>query len=259
MRARARSAIYVKCGRRVAAVAMTAACVRPGLTDFISRISEGDDSEEMTVAMLEDKLIPHTQHHIRSFRRRSSEYHSRRVTTPVSPSVPRRRSSSIAVARQAPLMVEHQRPWGHISPRSVSPRGGRQTASLGGSSGYRARTASMPAVPRNRPMLGQLRRCEEMDYQQEEYYRVRSFSITPNGIFNLGDSFKSRRSRSINSVSSTGSSHSDVSLPPRERLPRYTSLGVTRQVIVAAVPYICTREMFRWNFNPNTGYPGRFP
>jgi hypothetical protein len=76
------------------------------------------------------------------------------------------------------------------------------------------------------PLLGQLRRCEEMEYQQEEYYRVRSFSITPNGIFNLGDSFKSRRSRSVNSVSSTGSSHSDVSLPPRERLPRYAAQSV---------------------------------
>jgi hypothetical protein len=58
-----------------------------------------------------------------------------------------------------------------------------------------------------------------MEYQQE-YYRVRSFSITANGIFNLGDSFKPRRSRSINSVCSTASSRSDVSLPPRERLLR---------------------------------------
>ncbi|CAB0044210.1 unnamed protein product [Trichogramma brassicae] len=37
-----------------------------------------------------------------------------------------------------------------------------------------------------------------------EYYRLRSFSITANGVFNLGDSLKSRRSRSINSVTSSG-------------------------------------------------------
>ncbi|KAJ9601530.1 hypothetical protein L9F63_000273 [Diploptera punctata] len=76
------------------------------------------------------------------------------------------------------------------------------------------------------PMLGQLRKtgaAEEVS-EDQEYYRVRSFSITPNGIFNLGDSFKSRRTRSITSVSSTGSSHSDVSsLPFRERLPSTSS------------------------------------
>jgi len=39
-----------------------------------------------------------------------------------------------------------------------------------------------------------------------EYYRLRSFSITANGVFNLGDSLKARRSRSINSVTSSGTS-----------------------------------------------------
>lgn len=38
-----------------------------------------------------------------------------------------------------------------------------------------------------------------------EYYRLRSFSITANGVFNLGDSLKTRRSRSINSVTSSTS------------------------------------------------------
>ncbi|GAB1859678.1 GTP-binding protein REM 1 [Camponotus japonicus] len=38
-----------------------------------------------------------------------------------------------------------------------------------------------------------------------EYYRLRSFSITANGIYNLGDSLKTRRSRSINSVTSSTS------------------------------------------------------
>lgn len=70
----------------------------------------------------------------------------------------------------------------------------------------------------SQPMLGQLRRCGD---QHQEYYRVRSFSITPNGVFNLGDSFKSRLSCSVNSVSSTSSNRSDVS---PTRLPRYRSV-----------------------------------
>nr|CAD7448521.1 unnamed protein product [Timema bartmani] len=70
------------------------------------------------------------------------------------------------------------------------------------------------------PMLGQLRRTDDVG-EDVEYYRVRSFSITPNGIFNLGDSFRSRRSRSINSASSSGSSQSINSTPShRERVPR---------------------------------------
>jgi hypothetical protein len=43
-----------------------------------------------------------------------------------------------------------------------------------------------------------------------EYYRLRSFSITANGVFNLGDSLKARRSRSINSVTSSGTSCSST-------------------------------------------------
>ncbi|XP_021938633.1 GTP-binding protein RAD-like isoform X3 [Zootermopsis nevadensis] len=95
-----------------------------------------------------------------------------------------------------------------VAPSPMSPRRGRRAPS------YRLRTASVPAVPRLTPMLGQLRRCGD---QHQEYYRVRSFSITPNGVFNLGDSFKSRLSCSVNSVSSTSSNRSDVS---PTRLPR---------------------------------------
>lgn len=43
-----------------------------------------------------------------------------------------------------------------------------------------------------------------------EYYRLRSFSITANGVSNLGDSLKSRRSKSINSVTSCGTSCSST-------------------------------------------------
>nr|CAD7260400.1 unnamed protein product [Timema shepardi] len=76
------------------------------------------------------------------------------------------------------------------------------------------------------PMLGQLRRTDDVG-EDVEYYRVRSFSITPNGIFNLGDSFRSRRSRSINSASSSGSSQSINSTPShRERVPRQLGTAI---------------------------------
>ena len=40
---------------------------------------------------------------------------------------------------------------------------------------------------------------------EEEYYRLRHFSITTKGVVNRGDSLKSRRSRSNNSVASSNS------------------------------------------------------
>lgn len=40
---------------------------------------------------------------------------------------------------------------------------------------------------------------------EEEYYRLRHFSITGKGVINRGDSLKSRRSRSNNSVASSNS------------------------------------------------------
>ncbi|KYN32294.1 GTP-binding protein REM 1 [Trachymyrmex septentrionalis] len=48
--------------------------------------------------------------------------------------------------------------------------------------------------------------CEEGETEDGiEYYRLRSFSITANGVNNLGDLLKTRRSRSINSVTSSTS------------------------------------------------------
>ncbi|KFB36563.1 hypothetical protein ZHAS_00003753 [Anopheles sinensis] len=41
---------------------------------------------------------------------------------------------------------------------------------------------------------------------EEEYYRLRHFSITGKGVVNRGDSLKSRRSKSNNSVASSNSS-----------------------------------------------------
>ncbi|XP_037889389.1 serine-rich adhesin for platelets [Glossina fuscipes] len=74
----------------------------------------------------------------------------------------------------------------------------------------RLRTSSMPAESR-KPRLADTRRaaihCADLDL---EYYRLRSFSITSHGVCNLGDSLRSRRSRSINSVTSTGTSNSGL-------------------------------------------------
>ncbi|XP_025990168.1 uncharacterized protein LOC105202297 isoform X1 [Solenopsis invicta] len=100
------------------------------------------------------------------------------------------------------------------SPTSPSGSAGLTSGMRGGSAPrqYRSRTSSMPAVPRHRPMLADTRRGggaaggEEGEIEDGiEYYRLRSFSITANGIYNLGDSLKTRRSRSINSVTSSTS------------------------------------------------------
>lgn len=138
--------------------------------DFFSKLS--DENDEGVVSLLEDKLIPRAksnnnnnnkrqQHEKRwvlsrrSFHRRPVEYHD---TSP-SPAGSRRRSSSIAVARQTPdlhrfLQAEQQRPWGHLSPAPVatpspSPVGSRPVSPRPRQN-YRSRTASMPVVPRHK-------------------------------------------------------------------------------------------------------------
>ncbi|XP_033220974.1 GTP-binding protein RAD-like [Belonocnema kinseyi] len=169
---------------------------------------------------------------------------------PKSPTPSRRRSCSIAVARPTPdlhrFLQAETGPWGHLSPSprsptrtpaispgavsntshlslGTSPGGPSPTSPAGSASGsrgpptrqYRGRTSSMPpAVPRHKPMLGETKRCgiaggDEGD-GEVEFYRLRSFSITANGVFNLGDSLKSRHSRSINSVTSSGTSCSSI-------------------------------------------------
>lgn len=45
---------------------------------------------------------------------------------------------------------------------------------------------------------------------EEEYYRLRHFSITGKGVVNRGDSLKSRRSRSNNSVASSNSRYTVI-------------------------------------------------
>lgn len=66
---------------------------------------------------------------------------------------------------------------------------------------------------------------------EEEYYRLRHFSITGKGIVNRGDSLKSRRSRSNNSVASSNSSteHLTASYPGSARNSAAGSLASSRE------------------------------
>ncbi|XP_014480999.1 PREDICTED: uncharacterized protein LOC106747708 isoform X2 [Dinoponera quadriceps] len=66
---------------------------------------------------------------------------------------------------------------------------------------------------------------------EEEYYRLRHFSITGKGVVNRGDSLKSRRSRSNNSVASSNSSteHLTASYPGSARNSAAGSLASSRE------------------------------
>lgn len=147
--------------------------------DLFSKMS--DENDEGIAALLEDKLIPRGNRRQqdrrwvlsrRSFHRRPVDYMNKAEGPDVatSPSTARRRSSSIAVARQPPdlhrfLQTEQQRPWGHLSPgpacspspspgnsRPVSPRPRHNITSTNNNNtfNYRSRTASMPVVPRHK-------------------------------------------------------------------------------------------------------------
>ncbi|XP_076685790.1 uncharacterized protein LOC143377876 [Andrena cerasifolii] len=140
----------------------------------------------------------------------------------LSPS-PRSPTRTPAISPGAASSSSHLSPGaspGGPSPTSPAGPAGSTSGSRGpGPRQYRGRTSSMPAVPRHKPMLAETKRGggggggggEEGETEDGvEYYRLRSFSITANGVYNLGDSLKSRRSRSINSVTSSGTSCSST-------------------------------------------------
>lgn len=78
---------------------------------------------------------------------------------------------------------------------------------------------------------------------EEEYYRLRHFSITGKGVVNRGDSLKSRRSRSNNSVASSNSSTEQlpvVSTANSARTSANCSLASSRESSTSApgpMPY----------------------
>ncbi|XP_037027862.1 sca1 complex protein phr isoform X2 [Bradysia coprophila] len=151
-----------------------------------------------------------------------------RIKVSKSPAFRRRRASSIAAtyitSEQTYQKDGESMPWGNNelqtrflhskSPAStaynktVEDVGSNNTVNMPVKQKQRQRTSSMPGENR-KPRLADTRRaaihCADMDL---EYYRLRSFSITSHGVCNLGDSMRSRRSRSINSVTSTGTSNS---------------------------------------------------
>ncbi|KZC05210.1 GTP-binding protein REM 1 [Dufourea novaeangliae] len=138
----------------------------------------------------------------------------------LSPS-PRSPTRTPAISPGAVSSSSHLSPGaspGGPSPTSPAGPAGSTSGSRGpGPRQYRGRTSSMPAVPRHRPMLAETKRgggaggAEEGETEDGvEYYKLRSFSITANGVYNLGDSLKTRRSRSINSVTSSGTSCSST-------------------------------------------------
>ncbi|XP_077283291.1 uncharacterized protein LOC143909257 [Arctopsyche grandis] len=85
------------------------------------------------------------------------------------------------------------------------------TRGLLGPPPQRARVASMPSTG-----------------VEEQYYRLRHFSITGKGVVNRGDSLKSRRSRSNTSVASSNSSTERLTAPP--------SLASSRESSASAPP-----------------------
>lgn len=112
-----------------------------------------------------------------------------------------------------------------------------------------------PGGPRHRPnylcLPQQRSRVASMPNTgvEEEYYRLRHFSITGKGVVNRGDSLKSRRSRSNNSVASSNSSHSTEHLvtggpvaggsyPGSARTSATTSLASSRESSCASCPGI---------------------
>ncbi|XP_033244793.1 uncharacterized protein LOC108156219 [Drosophila miranda] len=70
-------------------------------------------------------------------------------------------------------------------------------------------SASLSSSAFSQPQHAEVRQAvKHAEDQGMEYYRLRSFSITSNGVCNLGDSLRCRRSRSNNSVTSGGTSYS---------------------------------------------------
>ncbi|KRG04658.1 uncharacterized protein Dmoj_GI20491, isoform F [Drosophila mojavensis] len=68
---------------------------------------------------------------------------------------------------------------------------------------------------------------------EEEYYRLRHFSITGKGVVNRGDSLKSRRSRSNNSVASSNSSTEHLTAQQQQQQQQLLQLQQGQQQLPA--------------------------
>lgn len=90
----------------------------------------------------------------------------------------------------------------HSRSQSVRTPGSKSTVQLQlGPNGIPKNRSNQLSLPQQRSRVASMPNTGV----EEEYYRIRQFSITGKGIINRGDSLKSRRSKSNNSVASSNS------------------------------------------------------
>lgn len=90
----------------------------------------------------------------------------------------------------------------HSRSQSVRTPGSKSTVQLHlGPNGIPKNRSNQLTLPQQRSRVASMPNTGV----EEEYYRIRQFSISGKGIINRGDSLKSRRSKSNNSVASSNS------------------------------------------------------
>jgi len=90
----------------------------------------------------------------------------------------------------------------HSRSQSVRTPGSKSTVQLQlGPNGIPKNRSNQLTLPQQRSRVASMPNTGV----EEEYYRIRQFSISGKGIINRGDSLKSRRSKSNNSVASSNS------------------------------------------------------
>uniref|UniRef100_A0A2S2R9I7 GTP-binding protein REM 1 n=1 Tax=Sipha flava TaxID=143950 RepID=A0A2S2R9I7_9HEMI len=105
----------------------------------------------------------------------------------------------------------------HSRSQSVRTPGSKSTVQLQlGPNGIPKNRSNQLTLPQQRSRVASMPNTGV----EEEYYRIRQFSITGKGIINRGDSLKSRRSKSNNSVASSTSSTEHLTTS------NYTVIGV---------------------------------
>ncbi|KAE9541309.1 hypothetical protein AGLY_004554 [Aphis glycines] len=105
----------------------------------------------------------------------------------------------------------------HSRSQSVRTPGSKSTVQLQlGPNGIPKNRSNQLTLPQQRSRVASMPNTGV----EEEYYRIRQFSISGKGIINRGDSLKSRRSKSNNSVASSNSSTEHLTTS------NYTVIGV---------------------------------
>lgn len=98
----------------------------------------------------------------------------------------------------------------HSRSQSVRTAGSKSTVQLQlGPNGVAKNRCNQLSLPQQRSRVASMPNTGV----EEEYYRIRQFSITGKGVINRGDSLKSRRSKSNNSVASSNSRYISATVP----------------------------------------------